>query len=141
MHTIAAKAVTAEEALTPEFRAYIRRVVENSRAMAAEFTRMGYEVVTGGTDNHMFLLDFTRTHPAITGQMVQQALDSRAITLNKKQRPRRKTQPHADLRRAHRHCRDDHEGLRQGRLHSRGAQDRRNNYFPSARIKAAYKQQ
>ena len=67
MHTIAAKAVTAEEALTPEFRAYIRRVVENSRAMAAEFTRMGYEVVTGGTDNHMFLLDFTRTHPAITG--------------------------------------------------------------------------
>ena len=93
MHTIAAKAVTAEEALTPEFRAYIRRVVENSRAMAAEFTRMGYEVVTGGTDNHMFLLDFTRTHPTITGQMVQQALDSRAITLNKNSVPGEKRSP------------------------------------------------
>ena len=86
-HVIAGKAVAAEEALTPAFRTYIHAVVANSRAMADQFTAMGYKVVTGGTDNHMFLLDFTRTHPAITGQMVQQALDSRAITLNKNSVP------------------------------------------------------
>lgn len=93
MHTIAAKAVTAEEALTPEFHTYIHQVVENSRAMATEFMHMGYEVVTGGTDNHMFLLDFTRTHPTMTGQMVQQALDSHAITLNKNSVPGEKRSP------------------------------------------------
>ena len=56
-HVIAGKAVAAEEALTPAFRTYIHAVVANSRAMADEFTAMGYKVVTGGTDNHMFLLD------------------------------------------------------------------------------------
>ena len=92
-HVIAGKAVAAEEALTPAFRTYIHAVVANSRAMADEFTAMGYTVVTGGTDNHMFLLDFTRTHPTITGQMVQQALDSRAITLNKNSVPGEKRSP------------------------------------------------
>ena len=92
-HIIAGKAVAAEEALTPAFRTYIHAVVANSRAMADEFTAMGYKVVTGGTDNHMFLLDFTRTHPTITGQMVQQALDSRAITLNKNSVPGEKRSP------------------------------------------------
>ena len=58
-HVIAGKAVAAEEALTPAFRAYARSVVANCRAMAAEFMAMGYRVVTGGTDNHLFLLDLT----------------------------------------------------------------------------------
>ncbi len=80
-HVIAGKAVAAEEALTPEYRAYIHRVVENCRAMAAEFSAMGYHVVTGGTDNHLFLLDLTDT--GLTGKALQEELDRRGITLNK----------------------------------------------------------
>lgn len=80
-HVIAGKAVAAEEALTPAFRAYARSVVANCRAMAAEFMAMGYRVVTGGTDNHLFLLDLTGT--GLTGKEVQEELDRCGITLNK----------------------------------------------------------
>lgn len=80
---IAAKAVAAEEACSAEYRAYIRRVVENCQAMCSEFIRLGYEVVTGGTDNHLFLLDFSNTHPHLTGKAVQDELDKYGITLNK----------------------------------------------------------
>lgn len=80
-HVIAGKAVAAEEALTPAFRAYARSVVANCRAMAAEFMAMGYRVVTGGTDNHLFLLDLTDT--GLTGKAVQDELDRHGITLNK----------------------------------------------------------
>ena len=83
MHVIAGKAVTAEEALTPEFKEYQRQVLSNAKVMAAEFVKMGYEVVTGGTDNHMFLIDLTNTHPHLTGKMVQDELDRHGITLNK----------------------------------------------------------
>lgn len=90
-HVIAGKAVAAEEALTPEYRAYIHRVVENSRAMAAEFSAMGYHVVTGGTDNHLFLLDLTDT--GLTGKALQEELDRRGITLNKNCVPGDKRSP------------------------------------------------
>lgn len=80
-HVIAGKAVAAEEALTPAFRAYARSVVANCKAMAAEFMAMGYRVVTGGTDNHLFLLDLTDT--GLTGKEVQEELDRCGITLNK----------------------------------------------------------
>ena len=80
-HVIAGKAVAAEEALTPAFRAYARSVVANCRAMAVEFMAMGYRVVTGGTDNHLFLLDLTDT--GLTGKEVQEELDRCGITLNK----------------------------------------------------------
>lgn len=80
-HVIAGKAVAAEEALTPAFRAYARSVVANCRAMAAEFMAMGYRVVTGGTDNHLFLLDLTDT--GLTGKEVQEELNRCGITLNK----------------------------------------------------------
>ena len=90
-HVIAGKAVAAEEALTPEYRAYIHRVVENSRAMAAEFSAMGYRVVTGGTDNHLFLLDLTDT--GLTGKALQEELDRRGITLNKNCVPGDKRSP------------------------------------------------
>lgn len=93
MHTIAAKAVTAEEALTPDFVNYIRQVKANAKAMAAEFTQMGYEVVTGGTDNHMFLLNFTHTHPNLTGKAVQDTLDKYSITLNKNSVPNESRSP------------------------------------------------
>lgn len=83
MHVIAGKAVTAEEVLMPEFKEYQRQVLSNAKVMAAEFVKMGYEVVTGGTDNHMFLIDLTNTHPQLTGKMVQDELDRHGITLNK----------------------------------------------------------
>lgn len=51
--------------------------------MANEFIRMGYKVVTNGTDNHLFMIDFSETHPNITGKMVQDELDKHGITLNK----------------------------------------------------------
>lgn len=92
-HVIAAKAVAAEEALTLEYRKYIHDVVENSKAMAEEFARLGYDVVTGGTDNHLFLLDFSRTHPALTGKAVQDELDKHGITLNKNCVPNEKRSP------------------------------------------------
>ena len=80
-HAIAGKAVAAEEALTPSYRTYIHNVVANCKAMAAEFSAMGYHVVTGGTDNHLFLLDLTDT--GLTGKALQEELDRRGITLNK----------------------------------------------------------
>lgn len=80
-HVIAGKAVTAEEASTEDFREYIHAVVRNCKAMCDEFISMGYKVVTGGTDNHLFLLDLTDT--GLTGKAVQDELDRHGITLNK----------------------------------------------------------
>ena len=73
--------MTAEEDCTEEYKAYIHQVVANCKAMCAEFLSMGYHVVTGGTDNHLFLLDLTDT--GLTGKEVQDELDRHHITLNK----------------------------------------------------------
>lgn len=80
-NNIAAKAVGAEEACTQEFKEYIHNVVENSKAMANEFVAMGYDVITGGTDNHLFLIDLTKQ--GVSGKQVQDACDKHNITLNK----------------------------------------------------------
>ena len=80
-HVIAGKAVAAEEACTDEYKEYIHRVVRNCKAMCDEFIRLGYKVVTGGTDNHLFLLNLTDT--GLTGKEVQDELDLHGITLNK----------------------------------------------------------
>lgn len=80
-HVIAGKAVAAEEACTEEFKNYIHDVVGNCKAMCDEFISMGYKIVTGGTDNHLFLVDLTAT--GLTGKEVQDELDKHYITLNK----------------------------------------------------------
>lgn len=80
-HVIAGKAIAAEEACTEQFRQYIHQVVKNTAAMCNEFISMGYKVVTGGTDNHLFLLDLTDT--GLSGKQVQDELDLHHITLNK----------------------------------------------------------
>jgi len=80
-HVIAAKAIAAEEDCTEEFRQYIHQVVKNTSAMCSEFISMGYKVVTGGTDNHLFLVDLTDT--GLSGKQVQDELDAHHITLNK----------------------------------------------------------
>ena len=93
MNVIAAKAICAEEALTIDFRNYIHKVRFNAREMSEEFVRLGYKVVTGGTDNHMFLLDLSETHPHVTGKMAQDKLDEFRITVNKNMVPGDKRKP------------------------------------------------
>lgn len=92
-HIIAAKAVTAEEAYTEDFKKYIRAVVENAKAMCRRFQDLGYEIVTGGTENHLFLIDFSKTHPWLTGKAVQEELDRYGITVNKNCVPDEKRPP------------------------------------------------
>jgi glycine hydroxymethyltransferase len=81
MHVIAAKAVAFREALQPEFKAYQTQVVANARAMAAAFIARGYSIVSGGTDNHLFLLDLIAKN--VTGKDADAALGSAHITVNK----------------------------------------------------------
>ena len=80
-HVIAGKAICAEEDLKPEYKEYIGRVVENAKAMCDRFIQNGYKVVTGGTDNHLFLVDLTDT--GLSGKEVQNGLEEYGITLNK----------------------------------------------------------
>lgn len=82
-HVIAAKAVAAAECLTEEYHRYIDQVVANCDAFAKEMVKLGYHVVSGGTDNHMFLIDLRPTHPNISGRDAQEILDRLGITLNK----------------------------------------------------------
>ncbi|HTW37573.1 MAG TPA: serine hydroxymethyltransferase [Steroidobacteraceae bacterium] len=81
MHVIAAKAVALLEALQPEFAVYQRQVLANARAMCSRFTARGFDIVSGGTDNHLFLLDLRRR--AITGKEADAALGQANITVNK----------------------------------------------------------
>ncbi len=81
MHVIAAKAVCFKEAATPEFHAYQRRIVANAKALAGALTSRGYRIVSGGTDNHLLLVDLTPK--ALTGKEAQEALDQAKITVNK----------------------------------------------------------
>lgn len=81
MHVIAAKAVAFKEAMSPEFKAYQEQVIVNARAMAQVFMDCGFKVVSGGTENHMFLIDLTDKN--ITGKEAEAALGEAQITLNK----------------------------------------------------------
>ncbi len=81
MHIIAAKAVALKEAMTPEFREYQARIVRNCRAMAQAIAQRGFRLVSGGTDNHLFLVNLKDT--PLTGKEAQEALDRVAITVNK----------------------------------------------------------
>ena len=81
MHVIAAKAVAFKEALEPEFALYQRQVVANARAMAAAFIKRDYNIVSGGTDNHLFLLDLISRN--VTGKDADAALGAAHITVNK----------------------------------------------------------
>jgi glycine hydroxymethyltransferase len=81
MHVIAAKAVAFQEALRPDFKAYQQQIVANAKALAATLAGEGWRLVSGGTDNHLMLLDvFAR---GITGKLAEAALDRAGITVNK----------------------------------------------------------
>jgi glycine hydroxymethyltransferase len=91
MHIIAAKAVCLKEAMDPSFREYAKQVVANAKALAAEVTRAGFRIVSGGTDNHLFLVDLYSR--GITGKDAQPALDRAGITVNKNSIPFDPTPP------------------------------------------------
>jgi glycine hydroxymethyltransferase len=80
-HIIAAKAVCLKEAAAPEFRDYQKQVVANARALAAGLAKLGFRIVTGGTDNHLFLVDMHSR--GITGRDAELALERSGMTVNK----------------------------------------------------------
>ena len=81
MHVIAANAVAFQEALLPEFKEYQKQIIKNAQAMADELKNQGFRIVSGGTDNHLMLVDLTAK--GVTGKDAQEALDRAAITVNK----------------------------------------------------------
>ena len=86
-HVIAAKAVSLYEAMQPEFVTYQKQVLSNSRTMAEAFIAKGYKVVSGGTDNHLILIDLRTKFPEVTGRMAEKELEKAEITVNKNMVP------------------------------------------------------
>jgi glycine hydroxymethyltransferase len=85
MHVIAAKAVAFKEALEPSFKVYAQQVIDNARALAASLVERGYQIVSGGTDNHLMLIDLS--NKTITGKEAENALHAAGITVNKNMVP------------------------------------------------------
>jgi glycine hydroxymethyltransferase len=85
MHVIAATAVALKEAMTNGFKDYQKKVVANAKKIASELMARGYKIVSGGTDNHLFLVDLSDKN--ITGKDAEEALDRAGITLNKNSIP------------------------------------------------------
>jgi glycine hydroxymethyltransferase len=81
MHVIAAKAVALKEALSPEFKTYQQQIVKNARAMAEALTAKEFRLTSGGTDNHLMLVDLRESE--LTGKIAQETLDKARITVNK----------------------------------------------------------
>jgi glycine hydroxymethyltransferase len=92
-HVIAAKAVAFKEALQPSFKAYSAQVVANARALAAAFVEKDYQVVSGGTDNHLMLIDLRNKGESLTGKVAEEALDRAGITVNKNTVPNETRSP------------------------------------------------
>jgi len=85
MHVIAAKAVCFYEALQPGFKEYQEQVVKNAQAMSSKLKSLGYTIISGGTQNHLFMVDVRPQ--GVNGKMVQEALDHAGITVNKNSIP------------------------------------------------------
>jgi len=81
MHVIAAKAVAFKEALSPDFKLYQQQIVRNAKALAGALMDKGFRLISGGTDNHLMLLDLR--HSELTGKAAQEALDKARITVNR----------------------------------------------------------
>src|SRR5436190_16130054 len=90
-HVIAAKAVCFKEALAPSFKTYSHEVIANARALAKALAALGFEIVSGGTDNHLMLVDLRNR--GLTGKIAQSALDEAAITVNKNTVPKETQSP------------------------------------------------
>ena len=86
-HVIAAKAVAFGEALTPEYKEYQQQVIRNAQALAAALVARGYNIISGGTDNHLMLVDLRTKFPELTGKVAEKALVAADITTNKNMVP------------------------------------------------------
>ena len=86
-HVIAAKAVAFGEALTPEYKEYQQQVIRNAQALAAALIARGYNIISGGTDNHLMLVDLRTKFPELTGKVAEKALVAADITANKNMVP------------------------------------------------------
>src|SRR3546814_17742341 len=82
MHIIAAKAVAFGEALKPEFKEYSKQIVKNAAQLADEMTKRGFELITGGTSNHLILANVHKSF-GLDGKIVEETLDKIGLTLNK----------------------------------------------------------
>src|SRR4029077_2401769 len=91
MHVIAGKAVCLGEALRPDFHAYAQQVIANAKTLAEEIARSGFRLVSGGTDNHLILIDMTSK--GLTGKVAEAALGRAGITVNKNLIPFDKRKP------------------------------------------------
>lgn len=87
MHIIAAKGIGFEEALQPSFIDYQKNILANANIMANAFLNMGYEIVSGGTNNHLFVINLSKTHPLISGRQVEKALEEKGILVNRNMVP------------------------------------------------------
>lgn len=83
MHVIAGKAVCFKEAMTSRFRIYQEHVIQNTQRLAQQWARCGYRLVSGGTDNHLFLVDLRPSNPDLTGKQAQELLEKNNITVNR----------------------------------------------------------
>jgi glycine hydroxymethyltransferase len=90
-HVIAAKAVSFKEALDPSFKTYAKQVIVNARALAKALMGCGFQIVSGGTDNHLMLVDLRNRN--LTGKVAQISLDEAAITVNKNTVPKETQSP------------------------------------------------
>ena len=86
-HVIAAKAVAFGEALEPAYKEYQAQVIKNAQAMAEAFVKRGYKIVSGGTDNHLMLVDLRTKFPELTGKLAEKCLVAAGITTNKNMVP------------------------------------------------------
>jgi glycine hydroxymethyltransferase len=82
MHNVAGKAVGFKEALEPEFEAYAEQTVENAKALGDQLQERGLSLVSGGTDNHLVLVDLRESHPDTTGKDAEEALEDVGVVLN-----------------------------------------------------------
>ena len=83
MHTIAAKAVAFKEAMEPDFKAYQSQVVKNAKALAEGLMGNGFRLISGGTDNHLMLIDLTGTYKQLSGRQAADHLEDAGIIVNK----------------------------------------------------------
>jgi glycine hydroxymethyltransferase len=92
-HVIAAKAVAFKEALEPSFKVYSQQVVKNAKVLASELMSRGYQIVSGGTDNHLMLVDLRSKSAELTGKVAEKSLDVAGITVNKNTVPKETQSP------------------------------------------------
>jgi glycine hydroxymethyltransferase len=92
-HVIAAKAVALKEALDPSFTTYAKQVVSNARALSEALLSHGFHIVSGGTDNHLMLIDLRKKSETLTGKLAETALDKAGITVNKNTVPNETRSP------------------------------------------------